>query len=385
MSNPAPFPRLPLAALSCGFFVLGVSSLSVIALAKPIAADLGVPQQRVAQLITVFALTYALSAPSVQILFRRVALKRLIVCGLLLLAGGAGLGAVSPSFEVLMVSRLVMGFGASMVGPLSLATGSGMVGPDHQGRALAAVFGGMTLATVFGMPVSAWLGAAVGWREATLLLALAAVLAALIVWRLVPRQQGGNGPTAAMLLTTLREIRIMSAVLVTLLQMGAQFATYSLVGAFLAARFGTPAALLPVALLIFGISGVGGNVVGGWLADRFRADRVCLAVLSITAVFFVLMAVAPADPIVGMVLIGAWAVLGLMFQAPQQRRLIGLAPKRAGLILALHASFLYVGMSAGSGLASWAAAAFGYEALPLVSLCLALLGIGATAFASRRA
>lgn len=378
----SPFPRWPLAALATSFFVLGVSVLSVIALAAPITADLEIESQQIAYLITLFALTYAVAAPSVQIVFRRVPLKRLILAGLVLIALGAAIGASAPGFWLLAVSRLIMGFGASMVGPISLAIGSGMVAPGQQGRGLAAVFSGMTLSSVAGMPLSAWLGAEVGWREATLLLGGLALLAALAIWRLVPQQEARDGPTAAQLFAILRQPRIMSAVLVTFLQMASQFATYALVGPFLAAEFDTAIALLPLALLIFG---VGGNAVGGWLADRFRADRVCLAVLSASCLFFLLMAVAPADQTLGLLLVGCWAVLGLMFQAPQQRRLIGLAPARAGLILALHASSLYVGMSFGSSLSGWVAAHSGFGALPLASLLLAGLGVLATAYASRRA
>jgi predicted MFS family arabinose efflux permease len=56
----------------------------------------------------------------------------------------------------------------------------------------------------------------------------------------------------------------------------------------------------------------------------------------------------PADPRVGMAAFAVWSMLGMTFYAPQQKRLIELAPELRNLLLAMNASALYVGMSAGA-------------------------------------
>ncbi len=382
-SSDAPFPRWPLAALASGFFVLGVAALSVIALADPMARDLGVSPGAVAHLITVFALAYALAAPTLQVLFRGFQPKRLILFGLLLIAGGAGLGAAAPDYWLLLASRLFMGFGAALVGPLVSAIAGAMVGPGQRGRALAAVFAGMTLATVLGLPLASWLGLTVGWRAATLLIGLAALVAALCIWRGVRPGHDIEGPTLAVLLGTLRDRPLMVAILVTLLLICAQFVTYALLAAFLAERYAAPAELLPLALLLFGVGGVVGNAIGGWWSDRARPETVVLGILMLVGLSFVLLAAAPGVPAVGLALCTVWAVAGLMFQAPQQKRLIIQSPSAPGLVLALNASAIYLGMSLGSTLAGWSARALGFAALPLVSLAVVLLAIMASGLAMR--
>ncbi|MEO1193761.1 MAG: MFS transporter [Pseudomonadota bacterium] len=380
---PPPFPFLALSVLSTGFFVLGVAALSVIALSEAMAAGLEVSVAEIALLVTVYALTYALAAPGLQVVFKGLSPKRLIVSGLLVMTAGAALAALAPGYGLVLVGRVVMALGAGLVGPLSLATGGTMVPPSQQGRALATVFSGMTLATVVGLPALAWLGLLVGWREATGLIGLAALLAAGLVWRLVPEPKSWQAASLALLISALRQPKITWAVLVTFLQMSGQFATYAVIAAFLAERYATDVSLLPLALLLFGVGGIVGNAIGGWAADRMRVETLLLSNLAVNGAIFLALALAPGSPLIGLALTFAWAVTGMMFQSPQQKRLVSLAPASSGLVLALHASALYVGMSFGALLAGWAATEFGYDLLPYLSLLITVAAMGASLLATR--
>jgi len=156
--------------------------------------------------------------------------------------------------------------------------------------------------------------------------------------------------------------------------MAAQFATYAPVGAFLANRASIPLSLLPAALVVFGIGGIVGNAVAARLADRIGADRTILVSLGALGAVFAALVVMPPIPWLGFTLLAAWAVFGMLFKAPQQKRLVTLAGSRRNLVLALHASAIYLGMSVGSVAAGMANALLGAAVLPLLSLLLALAG-----------
>lgn len=238
----SPYPGTALLSLAASYFVLGVGSLSVIGLVGPMSRDLGVSHAAIAQLVTVFALTYALAAPLLQVLVGGLPRRRLILVGLLLLALGSALVAVSSSFQLVALSRMLMAIGGALVGPMTSAAGASLVTPEHQGRALGTVFGGMTVATVLGVPLSSWLGGLFGWREATAAIAVAAILAGALVRWTVPAGQAGTPPTLRTLGAVLADRVLAPAVGVTLLQMAAQFATHALVGVFLAERPASPSA-----------------------------------------------------------------------------------------------------------------------------------------------
>src|SRR5690606_37985460 len=78
--------------------------------------------------------------------------------GLVILAGGLVLSALSPNFWTLFAARALMGFGAAAISPMCSAIGAGLSAPEQQGRAIGIVFAGLTFATVLGTPMSgAWL------------------------------------------------------------------------------------------------------------------------------------------------------------------------------------------------------------------------------------
>ena len=68
-------------------------------------------------------------------------------------------------------------------------------------------------------------------------------------------------------------------------------------------------------------------------------------------------------------------VAGMILFAPQQNRLISLAPQQANLLLALNGSAIYLGMASGAALAGVLYADSGTDWLALVSAILVLLAL----------
>ena len=86
----------------------------------------------------------------------------------------------------------------------------------------------------------------------------------------------------------------------------------------------------------------------------------------------------------GIAAYAAWSLAGMGFYAPQQKRLIGLAPELRNLLLAMNASALYIGMSLGAAAGSRAWDALGAWSLPAVALVFIGCSL-ATFVLSRRA
>ena len=155
-------PAGALIALGVAYFILGTGSLAVVGLVQPMALSLDVTPAAVANLVTAFALAFAVTAPLAQVLFGRHPRRTLLLTGLAIMSLAALAGALATTYWVLLVSRVVAGAGAALVGPMASAIGAGLVPPERQGRALAIVFGGMTLAVVLAVPMAAWLGVLLG-------------------------------------------------------------------------------------------------------------------------------------------------------------------------------------------------------------------------------
>ncbi len=375
---------LALPSLAAGYFTLGVGSLAVVGLIDPIAAEFTASRAAVAQLVTAFALTYAVAAPLLQTVIGGWDRRWAILLGLGLIAVAAAAGALTDSFAILAASRLVMAIGAAMVGPMASSLAASVVPDAQRGAALGKVFAGMTMATVLGVPLAGWLGGIVGWRGVIWAVAAMAVLTAVAVWQSVPSGSVGMRSGMAALKGVLLNRVLTPAIGVTLFQMASQFAIYALIAAYLMSEQGVPAAMVPVALAVYGVGGVLGNSVATMLLARIAAERLILGSLVGMLMIYLALGMLHLGPIVALSLLGLWAVVGMLMMAPQQARLVMLAPEQRNLLLALNASALYLGMGGGSVVAGALFSHFGGAGLPYAAAVIAMLAIGSFVASERR-
>lgn len=363
-------PRLALLALSCCYFTLAVASLSVVGLLKPMAAGLAVSESAIAYLVTAFALTYAVCAPVIQVIVGDWDRRVLILIGLGLIGCGSLITAFGEVYSVTVTGRFVMAAGAAVVGPMASAAGAALVPASRRGAALGRVFAGLTIAAVLGVPITAWLGAQIGWRATLVVIAGLAAAVALAVCLTVPGGARGTRSSARMVLGVLTDRTLAPALSVTLFQMAGQFATYAVVAVYLTQRFGMSGDLLPAALFTYGVGGVLGNILATRLVDRFGPDRLILGSLSMIGLVFLAQLVIPATPVIAFALMLVWAISGMVLFAPQQVRLMALAPERGTLLLALNGAGLYVGMAGGAALSGLLLERVGVSVLPAASAIL---------------
>jgi predicted MFS family arabinose efflux permease len=367
--------RLPLMALSFSYFAMVTGSLSMIGALPAISAGLNVSHADVARLIAAFFIVYAIAAPLIQIRFGHLPRRTLILGGLTLAAVGAVLSAIAPNYQTMIAARLVTALGAAAIGPVASAIGASMVAPERQGRALATVFLGMTMGSVISTPLASWIAALVGWRGMFVSVGGVTLLAAVAVALQITDRSGGQRLSSSALIGVLRQPALASGIAVVLFAMAGLLSSYSLIVPVLRERFALSQDTATLALATFGIAGLFGNALARWLADHWSADRSLIAALGVIIAVFVALLMAPANIAFVFAVIVVWAVAFDVFMPAQQRRMVELAPTLRGLVLALNASALYLGMSLGSFVAGQLSTHFGLTSLPVASIAFTLAGL----------
>ena len=367
--------RFALIALAAAYFFIGATSLSIIGLVPEMSADLGVTPASIASLVTIFALVYAVAAPGLQAALGGFSRAKLVSAGLVLVALSCFGSAMAGDYATVAASRVTMALGAALAGPTASAAAASMVPPERRAQALATVFAGLTLSTVFGVPLASFLGQTFGWRSAWVAVGLAALLVAPLVLLAMDRTNRGTKASVAALIAVMRDRALAMTIATTALQICAQFITYALLTIWLLDHLGTPVSLVPVALLVFGIGGVVGNALATPIERRLGPEttvRLCLIVLALA-----LLGLWFSTPWPALILVLAflWSASGLMIMAPLQSRLVRLAPEAVNLSMAMNASAIYVGMSAGAALSGVFFTQFGLANLPLISVIAAVLAL----------
>ena len=365
-----------LALLSFGNFIIGMGAFVVIGIVSPIAEGLGSSKASVGIILTVYALAYAVASPIAVAVTGRMARRNLLIGALSLFLAGTVASALAQSLWLLSASRVLVALGAALFTPVAAGVAVALSAPEARGKALATVFGGLTLAQVIGVPAGAWLAYRFGWEAAFWAVAALAATGIATLVLAMPRDIRFQPAGLAVIAATLRDRTVLFAAAFTATFMGAIYLVFTFFGPLIEASVGTNAELRSFYLVLFGLGAVAGNYAGGFLNDRIGSTRTLVILCLGQAVSMPLFSIIPWSAALFAILVGVWSSFGWSFMAPQQARLVALAPQAQALVLALNAALLYGGIAIGSGISSAVLGSFGLVGLGLAGGIGALVALG---------
>jgi MFS transporter, DHA1 family, inner membrane transport protein len=374
---PPPSVRwLAVLALALGGFGIGTTEFVAMGLLPDIAASLGITEPTAGHVISAYALGVVVGAPVIAALGARVPRKTLLLGLMAVFTLGNLASVVAPTYETLVAARFVAGLPhGAFFGVAALVAGH-LMGPQNRAKAVAHVMCGLTVATVLGVPLASWLGQALGWRSAFGLVVVigAATLTALWYW-LPPRLREMHVTSPLTELGALKRVQVWLALAVGMIGFGGMFAVYSYISTTMTDVAGLPRALVPVALMVFGVGMVVGNLVGGRLADKsvIRGLYLSMGALGTVLALFVLAAHNAWTAMPVLFTIGA---AGSAVGPALQTRLMDVAHGAKTLAAALNHSALNIGNATGAWVGGLViAAGYGYTAPAAAGALLAAAGI----------
>jgi DHA1 family inner membrane transport protein len=275
-----------------------------------------------------------------------------------------------------MLARFVAGLPHGAYFGVAALVAAHLMGPQNRAKAVAHVMCGLTVATVLGVPIASWLGQTLGWRSAFgLVVAIGLVtVAALSVW--LPAQLRTMQSTSPLTeLGALKRIQVWLALLVGMIGFGGMFAVYTYISTTMTDVAGLPRALVPLALMVFGLGMVFGNLIGGRLADRsvIRALYLSLGALGVVLAVFVL---ASHNSLTALMVLFGIGAAGSAVAPALQTRLMDVAHGAQTLAAALNHSSLNIGNATGAWVGGVViAAGYGYSAPAAAGALLAAAGL----------
>ena len=384
MTRGAPRPDGARWALMFGNFVIGCGVMSVAGTLNDLARSLNVSVALAGQLIAIAAVTMAIGAPLLAGWVSGFDRRRLLAAALLWYAAGHALSACMPDYAALWPVRAVTMLAAAVFTPQAAAA-IGFMAPVHErGRAITFIFLGWSVASVLGMPMSAWLGETFGWRVAFLAIAALAAVAAIWVFVVLP---DGIRP-AALSLRAWKDVftspLLMAIVLVTALSGAGQFTLFSYFTPYYRQTLGASTGQITFLLMWFGIFGLIGNVVLTRVIDRIGPNVAVAVALCLIASSLLLWPLGTGIVGISLVLI-PWALGCFSSNSTQQARLGMTAPALAPALMALNTSAIYLGQAAGAASGGWLITHAGFAPLNWVGLAWLMAALSLSLWAGRRA
>jgi DHA1 family inner membrane transport protein len=373
---PAPSVRwLAVLALAFGGFGIGTTEFVAMGLLPDIASSFSVSEPTAGHVISAYALGVVVGAPLIASLTARMP-RKTVLLGLMAVFTISNLASMfAPTYGTLIVARFVAGLPHGAFFGLAAMVASFLMGPRNRAKAVAHVMTGLTVATVVGVPMASWLGQALGWRSAFGLVVAVGVLTltALAYW--LPPLQSMHVTSPVTELSALKRVQVWLAMLVGVIGFGGMFAVYTYVSTTMTDVAGMPRALIPLALMVFGLGMVVGNLVGGKMADIsvVRGLYVSMTALGVALTVFV---VASHNPWTALLVLFTIGASGSAMGPALQIRLMDVAHDGRTLAAALNHSALNMANAIGAFIGGLViAAGYGYTAPAAAGALLCAAGM----------
>ncbi|WP_284742550.1 MFS transporter [Amycolatopsis sp. RTGN1] len=339
-----PRTRLALGALSAACFMSVTSENLPVALLPQLASGLGVGDSAIGLLMTGYALVVAVSVVPLVALTSRwdrrttalVTLGMIVVSNLVL--------AAAANYAVAVAARLVAAAGHGVFWSVVASMAGRLLGPGQGGRATAVVFAGNSLAFLFGLSASSWLGATLGWRTAVLAVAGVAALTALVIRLTVapmPAAPAVQGPVVA-------DRSLLPVHLTTLLVVTGHFAAFTYITAIIARWVHLTGSSTSLLLFAHGAAGLLGLILIGRHIDG-HPRATALVTTGGLAVCMAALLVSPGPAVAGVAIV-AWAGPAAGIGVVLQAAVLRVAKSQPDLASAVYIVAFQIGIALGAAL-----------------------------------
>ncbi|MCR8842535.1 MFS transporter [Paenibacillus sp. SC116] len=368
-------PKWVVSLLALAVFLIGTVEYIISGILPMVAADFGITTSAAGMLVMAFALSAAIGAPIVIAVTIRVDRKKMLLSMLGVFILSSFLVYFSPSFEMMLVTRVIQGLSGGAATVIAMAVATRLVEVQHRGRAIGTILMGLSSALVLGVPVGTFLSEAVGWRTLFIFIGLLTLIPFFAVFAKVPSITEQKAMTFGMQLSILKDKKIVLALAITLLYIGGYSTLFTYIAPFLQENVELSAAVLSGILLLAGLCSFVGSKFGGWLADTKGAKLTIYFGLSLQAGILLLLPWTNGSIYATIPLIMIWMVGTWMTSPAQQLYLVSLIPHSPDIALSVNTSFIQFGFAFGSAIGGMVISRFSTSNLGWPAFILVLFAL----------
>lgn len=342
--------KLIIFILAVGVFGILNTEMGVVGIIPQVSERFGVSVPDAGLLVSGFALIVAIAGPTMPLLFSKTNRKHVMLLSLGVFSVCNTAAIFAPTFEVLLVCRVLPAAFHPLYVSMALAIG-GQTGDTAAERAKnsSRVFVGVSAGMVLGVPIASYLASTVILQAALAFFAVVTIAVLVATVFLVPSMPVEERMTYGKQLAVLKKPVVWASLLATAFINGAMFGFYSFMSDFFGVVSHMDAAGVSVSLLLYGGANIVGNVISGHALGKKPVFTLVTMPLVLIVLYAVLLA-AGSISIVAAVLAFVLGVVGGIANNANQFMVSQSAPEAPDFCNGLYLTAANLGTTLGTTL-----------------------------------
>lgn len=367
--------NFPLMALAIGAFGIGVTEFSPMGMLPVIANDLGVSIPTAGMLISAYAFGVLIGAPVMTLLFANMPRRRLLVLSMGIFTIGNLISALADSYSALMIGRIITSFNHGVFFGVGAVVATQLVPPNQRAGAVAAMFSGLTIATIGGVPLASFVGTTFGWRNAFFGIAAIGLVAMVALRVSLPPLVNQEKANIRNELTVLSRGPVLAALLLTVVGASSMFTVFTYIVPILQQETHASTTFVTAMLVLYGVGLAVGNILGGRYADRSLFGTLIVSLIAVI-LLLIIFAATMSSSIIVVPLIFLWGIASFAVVPPLQSLVVHEASEAPNLASAMNIGAFNLGNAVGAVLGGGViSAGLGLPSVALAGAGTALLGL----------
>ncbi len=363
----------PLFALATGAFAIGATEFTPMGLLPNIANGLSISIATAGGLITGYAVGVMIGAPIMTLSLGKLTKRHALGLLLLLFIAGNLLAAQADSYWSLMIARLITSLNHGAFFGIGSVVAASLVEKHKQASAVAAMFMGLTIANLVGVPLVTWIGQQYGWRLAFILISGLGFITLIGLLMFLPVMPKGNKPNIKYELGVLTRLPVVLALLTTVFGASALFALYTYIAPFLTNTVHISESHVAVVLVIIGLEFTIGNYLGGKLSSYGIEKTLILFFILLIGSMSVLPLVSN-NVYLAVATIFIWSISSFALVPALQIKTMQIAHDAPALVSSVNIGAFNLGNAIGA-IIGGIALKYSYNIVPLTAALVGVIGL----------
>lgn len=364
---------LPLLALATGAFAIGATEFTPMGLLPNIASGLDISITTAGGLITGYAVGVMVGAPIMTLGLGRLTKRHALVFLLLLFIAGNLFASQANGYWSLMMARLITSLNHGAFFGIGSVVAASLVEKHKQASAVAAMFMGLTIANLVGVPLITWMGQQYGWRLAFILISGLGFVTLIGLMLFLPVIPKGNKPNIKYELKVLTRLPVMLALLTTVFGASALFTLYTYIAPFLINIVHISEGDVAIILVVIGLGFTVGNYLGGKLSAN-GIERTLVIFFTLLILSMLVLPLVSNNLYLTVITLFIWSLASFALVPPLQIKTMQITHDAPSLVSSVNIGAFNLGNAIGAVIGG-IALKYGYNIVPLSAALVGIIGL----------